>query len=888
MSEREEQDLLVYKALVNPLKRFWLKNTEQSKYWEEFKKSFPNLITTDDLISKEVKEAEELLSKFSPTSDSKDAPRLAAITNRVKSKRQTVSTVSENISGQTGIQGETKEPPRMFYPIRPLELSDQIFPKAFTTNVAASDKADDVNNQQPLDLQYNDLWKGFLDECKKLPKDKSATVQSLPYLLLKYGWCVPAITESGYMEVSLYDQSRITAALAICLYLLEKETKEATEVTEAIKIELVANKTENLAESTEKIITESIEETNAQTEVVEKQKKFLLIEGDISGIQRFIYNPTFNGQELQDGISRRLRGRSFYLNLLLKTITDYLVEELNLYNINVLWATGGHFLIIAPNTETNRKKIECLRETIQEWFWDEFQGSLNLIITVLKSGEEYLKDYSLLRAKLGQDSTEQKLQQFTIPLDIVLNEAKKDKASWVLPMQRDICQDTGADLTEKERDLSQEYQKLAEKLSKKSDNLTTEELREQEAEIEATEFASRSSQSLFFDLIGRVLVRTNTLWLYRNTKWIGKNVIRKPKNKSDVNKNLFSGKPLVIEFDKFNRHWILDNQTNGDFAGDDADLCLQIVGNEKRPIKFLSNNNNRNIVQGFDFLAHEVALKTADRPWITRLVEFSELAERSEGAKFLGVLRMDVDHLGYLFACGLPSQEKTILQVASLSRVLDMFFTGYLNVLVNKYNEEDSAVEERARLYTCYAGGDDLFIVGGWDRIVDLSNEINEEFSKYCGNNSYLHISGGISICKGKYPIGRAAENTGEILNSIAKQGDKNSLAFIGQQIPWKNWKDVKDMADIVVKGLEDKEISRGFIYNLIMLYDQYVEKTDDSGKEVLKAQAHPLLAPKFLYSLVRNVQKKEMVCKLQPMISKDYLPYLSVIASYAAMKTRS
>jgi hypothetical protein len=56
----------------------------------------------------------------------------------------------------------------------------------------------------------------------------------------------------------------------------------------------------------------------------------------------------------------------------------------------------------------------------------------------------------------------------------------------------------------------------------------------------------------------------------------------------------------------------------------------------------------------------------------------------------------------------------------------------------------------------------------------------------------------------------------------------------------------------------------------------------------VLKAQAHPLLAPKFLYSLVRNVQKKEMVCKLQPMISKDYLPYLSVIASYAAMKTRS
>ena len=65
------------------------------------------------------------------------------------------------------------------------------------------------------------------------------------------------------------------------------------------------------------------------------ENKFLLIKGDISGIQDFIYKLA-SPEEAFKGMSKRLRGRSFYLTLLNETFAYYLLKELKLPITNSL------------------------------------------------------------------------------------------------------------------------------------------------------------------------------------------------------------------------------------------------------------------------------------------------------------------------------------------------------------------------------------------------------------------------------------------------------------------------------------------------------------------------------------------------------------------------
>jgi CRISPR-associated protein Csm1 len=49
--------------------------------------------------------------------------------------------------------------------------------------------------------------------------------------------------------------------------------------------------------------------------------------------------------------------------------------------------------------------------------------------------------------------------------------------------------------------------------------------------------------------------------------------------------------------------------------------------------------------------------------------------------KRLGVLRMDVDNLGKIFISGLPADQQNLATYSTLSFMLDLFFSGYLNVI---------------------------------------------------------------------------------------------------------------------------------------------------------------------------------------------------------------
>lgn len=183
---------------------------------------------------------------------------------------------------------EEKAPAAKYLPLKKLAIAkDTIFPTA------------EIDDSQTA---YKELWDDFLAEAQSLKTahepDGNLTVylDNLLNLMQQYTWCIPSAYYRSVPDVSLYDHSRMTAALAACLVGLD-----------------------------------------ALPAPDSSEPAALLVGGDISGVQKFIYTIT------SSGAAGGLRGRSLYLQLLTEVVARYMLNEMRLPRTNVIYAGGGHF-----------------------------------------------------------------------------------------------------------------------------------------------------------------------------------------------------------------------------------------------------------------------------------------------------------------------------------------------------------------------------------------------------------------------------------------------------------------------------------------------------------------------------------------------------------------
>ena len=212
-------------------------------------------------------------------------------------------------------------------------------------------------------------------------------INTLNYILYKHLRLVPSAVYADIPDVSLYDHLKTTAAIALCLYRSEEE------------------------------------------------KKFLLIEGDISGIQNFIFE-SFKAEESDKRAARRLRGKSFVINLLIDAATSYICEKLNLYEVNILWQAGGNFLILAPNSKETRETIVKIERDINRYLSNTL-GNIYLVIDYKEGKEEDLKNFTGYLGKLKEKIDNRKNQKY----DILIEETKNEREE--ILREEEVCVSCG-------------------------------------------------------------------------------------------------------------------------------------------------------------------------------------------------------------------------------------------------------------------------------------------------------------------------------------------------------------------------------------------------------------------------------------------------------------
>jgi CRISPR/Cas system-associated protein Cas10 (large subunit of type III CRISPR-Cas system) len=191
------------------------------------------------------------------------------------------------------------------------------------------------------------------------------------------------------------------------------------------------------------------------------------------------------------------------------------------------------------------------------------------------------------------------------------------------------------------------------------------------------------------------------------------------------------------------------------------------------------------------------------------ILEFDKIAEKAQARNVddkLAALKIDVDNLGILF------RNRTKEQYKVLSQGVQDFFakTLYTNVLKEHIDSGD--------VYPVFAGGDDCFLIGTWDKILKLANEIQQKFNtfqielcKKVGIKDAITISAGVVICNPKYPLTRMAE-TAENALELAKEYGKNRVCLFGEVLKWVEFNNAESLAHTLKKLILEEGESRALL----------------------------------------------------------------------------
>lgn len=233
-----------------------------------------------------------------------------------------------------------------------------------------------------LQHAYVNLWKLFESESQLL--EGEVDFNSLYYLLKKYTSFIPSAVYLDEPDISLFDHSKTTAALASCLYHYFQEKKELAS---------------------------------------DDEHSYLVISGDLSGIQDFIYKIS-SPQEAQKGMSKRLRGRSFYLTLLNDAIAHRIIHDLDLSEANILFCGGGHFTIIAPNTKKSHEELVNIKSEVNKSLFNKFGTDIYLALSILPCSGIDLEDFGGLMDRASFQNQRQKRQKFNDMLEEIFEGEK--------------------------------------------------------------------------------------------------------------------------------------------------------------------------------------------------------------------------------------------------------------------------------------------------------------------------------------------------------------------------------------------------------------------------------------------------------------------------------
>lgn len=607
------------------------------------------------------------------------------------------------------------------------------------------------------------------------PTSPHALLLSLATILQETASLVPADTRSE-PDVSLYDHLRLTAAIAHALWIYHGK--------------------------------------NPAVEDLRRDKeKFLLVVGDLGGIQGHIYRVA-GAETGVGGIAKRLRARSLEVSLAAEAMALGLLRELDLTPLNRIMSAGGKFYLLLPNTSEAEEALKAHLEAWEEWAFQNGASLLPHLAWVPFAGREFAQFDRVFR-KAHQALAQAKLRPLgflqSTPATLRLT-LRPCAACGLRPALRDepgaLCREC-----QREREMGGRLPRA-----------------------QGVAFHLEGAPPPYFGFPGLQV----SLW---DGTEPAQNPFHVQRGRPDFSPGglAFEVKPLLGHLPTVR----------------DALMAQGMTLEEYRAW----------VIQ--EGLFEEEEEVTPERP-----LTFSELAALSEGVPYLGGLLLDADRMGEVFARGLRCQGRDLAtpsRMAALSRFLEWFFTVEVLGLIQqaslyqgRLGFSDLEAQNKARryrlIYSVYSGGDDLFLLGPWDVVLDFALDLERLYRHYVGHPA-LTLSGGFQLFGGKVPVPSMAQALQEAETSAKNEG-RGRLFLFGQAVPWDTLRDLRqNWMERLREDLERDRVSKAQVYRWLGLWRRFWStfRPQDTNEDLGERMRYkPLLA----YALRRVKEKDEPTWK--------------------------
>jgi CRISPR-associated protein Csm1 len=505
-------------------------------------------------------------------------------------------------------------------------------------------------------------------------------------------------------------------------------------------------------------------------------QKFLMVSGNFYGIQDFIFADYGDTRKYR---SKLLRGRSFYISLLSELAADLLCKRIGLPSVSVILNAAGKFTILAQNTDKTLSAIEKTKQDINKWLMNISFGEVSIGFSYVAAG---YKDFSTekfmdLWEEMGSCMEENKfskidldrhggavagyLDQFDNRLDHSMCPLCGKRPAVPETVQTGqvcrLCRDhvfIGTQLVKKNRII------IASKDAKISGNKN-----------QLMEPIFGQYQLLFSSSDAKDLLGSEQIFKYWDIS-----LYQDDAPPQDVSKKIINSYVPVYDKDDLK----------------EKDLILLTVKSKAKQEEMIEEIHHRD-PKTFNHIAVNALDKNEDG--------------KISGIDALGVLKADVDYLGMLMGCGLEKQRYTISRLAALSRQLNYYFALYLPHLF-------MTDKKFKNIYTVFAGGDDLFLIGPWNRIYELSLILNNTFSDYVCRNPEIHFSAGISLYKAHTPLNNIA-NSAEAALEKSKSKGRNRLTMFSQTATWDEAKELENIREKFETWLQNEWLTKSMLHRL-------------------------------------------------------------------------
>jgi len=563
---------------------------------------------------------------------------------------------------------------------------------------------------------------------------------------------------------------------------------------------------------------------------------FLLVKGAVSGIQDFIYADVKSEEPGEgDKKAKLLRGRSFFVSMLNHTIAEYIVEWMRLEQANVVFVGGGHFNLLLPQTDGIKKQFKELLKQINLKLRQQVGMKLSLPAAAVSCPEDFLTDFSTYYERLN---------------DLLEQEKQQKHQSYLKSFF---------------------FQSAAEPEFEDDVNLG-ERVPYAKYLIEVTAepgFLGELAGAAKKDLVVRSLAQ------------FGKFILmpKRAETPSELAEFLTAHGELLKKQAKYIKI-----------------ICLNDT-NFLKPLKDLKELELP-IGYGFRFVGNYTP-KVNDR-----VMMFEELAGINQNGQALnysqlGVMRLDIDDLGAIFAKGLEPGSN-FDRMACLSRELQLFFAGYFNHLAAKNH-----------MYVTYSGGDDAFVIGSWINVLHFADKLHRDFRRFVCHNEHITLSGGIFMCHPNYPIVRFAKDAERLLDEEAKtygiknnRVGKNAVRVFEHTIEWPRYRKMmeftgrleavtaSDDEEVAVK--EGDKIRRSLVRRLLNMI-QSAREEDEFNFFMHTARLHGLMARQGMGHQKLYGSKEEQLSEANHLVKellqssqyRDAFAHYTIPIHYVLHKTR-